>query len=39
MEHTNENNHLIDTQEQYMKNNEVAQDELYDETNDELITE
>ena len=39
MEHTNENTRLIDTQEQDMENNEVEQYELYDDTNDDLITE
>ena len=39
MEHTHENTYLIYTQEQYMENNEVKQDELYEETNYNLITE
>ena len=38
MEHTREYNHLIDTQEQDMENNEIKQDEFYEETNYELIT-
>ena len=39
MEHTHENTHLIYTQEQDMENNEIKLDELYDKTNDYLITE
>ena len=32
-------NHLIDTQEQNIDNNEAEQDEFYDDKNDDLITE
>ena len=39
MEHTHENTHLIDTQEQDMENNDFEQDEVYEETNYDLITE
>ena len=39
MENTHEITNLIDTKEQDMKKNEIKQDELYEETNDELITE
>ena len=39
MEHNHENNHLIDTEEQEMGNNEVKQDCFYDNINYELITE
>ena len=39
MEYTHENTHLIDTQEHKMENNEVKQDEIYNEKNDDLITE
>ena len=39
MEHTNKDTHLIDTQEQYMGNIESEQDDLYEETNDDLITD
>ena len=34
-ENTHEDNHPIDTQEQYMENNEVEQDKLYEDTNDD----
>ena len=39
MENSHENTDLIDTQEQDMYNNEVKKDELYEERNDDLITE
>ena len=39
MEHTHEDTHIIDTQEQYMEKNDIEQDEFYEETNDNLITE
>ena len=39
MEHTHENTHLLDTQEQDMENNEAEQYEFYEKKNDELITE
>ena len=39
MEHTHEDTHLIDTQEQDMENNEFEQDGLYENTNYDLITE
>ena len=39
MEHNHENTHLIGTQEHDMDKNEVEKDELYEETNDDLITE
>ena len=39
MDHNHENNHLIDTQEQDMENNEIEQDEFYDKKNDNSITE
>ena len=34
-----EDNHLIDTHKQDMKNNEVEQDEFYEDTNYDLINE
>ena len=39
MENTHEDTHLIDTQEQDMENTEVKQEELYKDTNYDLITE
>ena len=39
MDHHHENTHLIDTLEQDMRNNEVEQDELHDETNYYFIPE
>ena len=39
MNHNNENTHLIDTQEQDMKNIEAEKDEINDKTNGDLITE
>ena len=39
MEHTHENNHLIDTQEQDMENDEVEKNKLNENTNDEFFTE
>ena len=39
MEHTHENTHLLDTQEQDMENNEAEKYEFYERKNDELITE
>ena len=37
MTNYHENTHLIDTQEQYVENNDINQDEFHDETNDDLI--
>ena len=34
-----ENTHLLYTQEQYMENNEIGQDEFHDDTNDGFIPE
>ena len=39
MENTNEDTHLIDTQEKDMENNEFEEVELYKNTNDDLIIE
>ena len=39
MKNTYKDTHLIDTQEQDTENNQVEQDEFYEETNDDLITE
>ena len=39
MEHTHEDTPIIDTQEQDMENNYVEQDDLYEDKNDDLITE
>ena len=37
MNNHNENTHLIDTQEQYVENNDIDQDEFHYKTNDDLI--
>ena len=39
MKNTHEDTPLIDTQEQDIENTKVEQDELYENTNDDLITE